>query len=90
MKAAEPVFAALVNTLFYGKSPSLAKCLILPVIVGGVAISTLKPTPGGSYGLDYDMTTLVAGCIANAFAAFKGSENFKAMEKPGLKARALQ
>jgi hypothetical protein len=77
-----------VNTVFYGKSPSLAKWLILPVIVGGVAISTLKPNATGGYSIEYDITALIAGSIGNMFAAFKGSENHKAMEKPGLKACA--
>lgn len=78
----------MVNTVFYGKSPSLAKWLILPIIVGGVAISTLKPNATGGYSIEYDLTALVAGSIGNMFAAFKGSENHKAMEKPGLKACA--
>eukprot|EP00967_Tisochrysis_lutea_P112676 scaffold178244_cov37-Tisochrysis_lutea.AAC.2 len=86
VKAAEPVFSAVVNTVFYGKSPSISKWLILPIIVGGVAISTLKPKPGGGYDIDFDTTALIAGSIGNMFAAFKGSENHKAMEKPGLKA----
>lgn len=77
----------MVNTVFYGKSPSLAKWLILPIIVGGVAISTLKPNATGGYSIEYDLTALVAGSIGNIFAAFKGSENHKAMEKPGLKVR---
>ena len=44
VKAGEPVFAALVNTFMYGKSPSIAKWLCLPVVIGGVVFSCLKPT----------------------------------------------
>ena len=87
VKAAEPVFAAVVNTFIYGKTISVSKWLVLPVIVGGVAISTLKPNATGGYSVDYDMTALVAGGICNVAAAFKGSENAKALEKPGLKER---
>lgn len=44
VKAGEPVFSALVNTIMYGKSPSLAKWLCLPVVIGGVVFSCMKPT----------------------------------------------
>jgi len=87
VKAAEPVFSAIVNTFVYGKSPSLAKWLCLPLIVGGVAISTLKPNANGSYSIEMDQTALIAGSICNLFAAFKGSENKKMIETPGLKDR---
>ena len=87
VKAAEPVFAAVVNTFLYGKSISVSKWLVLPVIVGGVAISTLSPNASGGYTVEYDMTALVAGAVCNVAAAFKGSENAKALEKPGLKER---
>jgi len=87
VKAAEPVFAAVVNTFIYGKSISLSKWLVLPLIVGGVAISTLKPNAAGSYSVDYDMTALVAGGVCNVAAAFKGSENARALAMPGLKER---
>merc|ERR1712100_893316 len=66
VKAAEPVFAAVVNTFIYGKTISLIKWLVLPVIVGGVAISTLKPDAAGKYTVDYDMTALIAGGMAIA------------------------
>ena len=49
VKAGEPVFSALVNTIVYGKSPSIAKWCCLPVVIGGVVFSCLKPTPAGSY-----------------------------------------
>ena len=49
VKAGEPVFSALVNTIMYGKSPSIAKWCCLPVVIGGVVFSCLKPTPTGSY-----------------------------------------
>jgi solute carrier family 35 protein E1 len=87
VKAAEPVFAAVINTLFYAKSPSLAKWCVLPVIVGGVAISTLKKESDGSYSVPLDLYVLAFGSVNNVFAAFKGSENHRAMAAPGLKDR---
>jgi len=87
VKAAEPVFSAVVNTFIYSKTISLSKWLVLPVIVGGVAISTLNPNASGGYTIEYDTTALVAGAVCNVAAAFKGSENAKALEKPGLKER---
>ena len=87
VKAAEPVFSAVVNTFCYSKAISLSKWLVLPLIVGGVAISTLQKNPAGGYSVEYDMTALMAGAVCNVAAAFKGSENAKALEKPGLKER---
>ena len=88
VKAGEPVLSALVNTVFYGKPPSLAKFLCLFLIVGGVAFASLKKDPTtGEYGLKFDSTALYFGMIGNAFAAFKGSENKKLMDKPGVKDR---
>jgi solute carrier family 35 protein E1 len=87
VKAGEPVIAALVNTVFYGKAPGFTKVLCLPIIVGGVAFASLKKSASGSYGLVFDQTALVFGMIANAFAAFKGSENSKLMSAPGIKDR---
>jgi len=87
VKAGEPVIAAVVNTIFYGSAPSMTKVLCLPVIVGGVGFASLKKTVTGAYGLKFDQTALVFGMIANAFAAFKGSENGKLMNAPGIKDR---
>ena len=87
VKAGEPVFAALVNTA-YGNPPSLAKWLCLPIVIGGVVFSTMKPNPStGSYEIEFDMTALVMASIANVFAAVKGAENGKLMKTPGLKDR---
>jgi solute carrier family 35 protein E1 len=87
VKAGEPVFSALVNTFMYGKSPSVAKWLCLPVIIGGVVFSCLKPTDSGSYVIEFDMTALVMASLANMFAAIKGAENSKLMKTEGLKER---
>lgn len=88
VKAGEPVFAALVNTLMYGKSPSMAKWLCLPIIIGGVVFASLKPNKEGSYSIEVDMTALVMASIANMFAAIKGAENSKLMKTEGLKERS--
>jgi len=87
VKSAEPVLAAIVNTVFYGKPPTATKAACLPIIVGGVAFASLKKGVDGSYALKFDQTALVFGMIANIFAAFKGSENKKLMDTPGLKER---
>merc|ERR1711957_859754 len=87
VKAGEPVLSALVNTLFYGKSPSMAKWFMLLPIVGGVAFASLKKGTDGAYALKFDETALIFGMIGNVFAAFKGSENKKLMEVKGLKDR---
>jgi solute carrier family 35 protein E1 len=88
VKAGEPVLSAFVNTVFYGKPPSLAKVLCLFWIVAGVGFSTLKKNlETGAYKLKFDERALIFGMIGNAFAAFKGSENKKLMTTPGLKDR---
>ena len=87
VKAGEPVLAALVNTVFYGKPPSFMKFVCLWFIVGGVAFASLKKGPDGGYALKFDETALLFGMIGNTFAAFKGSENKKLMEDKELKSR---
>ncbi|KAL3930828.1 MAG: hypothetical protein SGPRY_001371 [Prymnesium sp.] len=87
VKAGEPVLAAGVNTVFYGKPPSFKKFICLWFIVGGVAFASLKKDETGSYKLKFDQTALIFGMIGNTFAAFKGSENKKLMDTPGLKER---
>lgn len=87
VKAAEPVFAALVNTVFYGKPPTFAKTLMLPIIVLGVAIACLKPDKDGNYKVDFEIAAVIAGSFANVSAAFRGSENARLMAAPGLKER---
>jgi len=86
VKAGEPVLSAIVNTIFYGKPPSLPKWCCLPIIVGGVAFASMKKVEG-AYTLKFDMTALQFGLLANAFAAFKGSENKKLMTDKDIKAR---
>ena len=88
VKAGEPVLSAFVNTVFYGKAPTMPKTVCLFFIVAGVAFASLKKDlETGDYKLKFDQTALVAGMLANAFAAFKGSENKKLMEDKDLKQR---
>ena len=87
VKAGEPVMSAIVNTLVYGKPPSVLKAACLPIIVGGVMFASLKKQAEGGYALKFDMTALQFGLLANCFAAFKGSESKKLMTDPGIKKR---
>jgi len=82
------VLSAAVNTVFYGKPPSLPKLGCLLFIVAGVAFAALKKDlTTGLYKLKFDERALIFGMIGNSFAAFKGAENKKLMVKPGLKDR---
>lgn len=88
VKSGEPVLAAVVNTIFYGKPPTFKKLMCLPVIVGGVAFASLKKdAETQTYSLKFDQTALVFGMLANSFAAFKGSENSKLMQDKTIAAR---
>jgi len=87
VKAAEPVFAAIIGTVFYAKAPSFFKVCCLPIIVGGVAFASLKKGGDGAYALKFDTTALVFGMIANSFAAFKGGENSKLLSDKGIAQR---
>lgn len=80
VKAAEPAFAALIGTSFYGTKVSLAKWLCLIPVIGGVVLASLGE-------LDFAWAALITAAIANVFAAFKANENKKLMETPGLKER---
>jgi len=80
VKAGEPVLAAAVGLIVYGKTISMTKTLCLPVIVGGVAFASLKKGADGAYGLKFDQTALIMGMMANGFAAIKGQENSKLMK----------
>ena len=80
VKAAEPAFAAIVGTLLYGKSISSTKWAMLVPVIGGVILASVKE-------LDFAWAALIAACTANVFAAFKGNENKKLMDTPGLRER---
>jgi len=66
-------------------------------MVGGVFLCCLKEKKDGSKGveitipmvgefvLDYSLGGLIAACIANTFAAFKGNENKKVLKEQHLK-----
>mmetsp|Transcript_41949 Transcript_41949/g.90065 ORF Transcript_41949/g.90065 Transcript_41949/m.90065 type:complete len:419 (+) Transcript_41949:94-1350(+) len=80
VKAAEPAFAALVGTMFYGAQVSAAKWLCLIPVIGGVVLASLGE-------LDFAWAALITAAVANVFAAFKGNENKRLMETDGLKER---
>lgn len=80
VKAAEPAFAAVISALFYGKKISVGKWLMLVPIIGGVILASVKE-------LDFAWSALIAACVANVFAAVKGSENKKLMDTVGIKDR---
>eukprot|EP00440_Ansanella_granifera_P050177 gb/GFBE01054385.1/.p1 GENE.gb/GFBE01054385.1/~~gb/GFBE01054385.1/.p1 ORF type:complete len:398 (+),score=133.04 gb/GFBE01054385.1/:1-1194(+) len=80
VKAAEPAFAALIGTMFYSSKVSTAKWLCLIPVIGGVVLASLAE-------LDFAWAALFTAGLANVFAAFKGNENKKLMDTPGLKDR---
>jgi len=80
VKAAEPAFAALIGTLFYGSKVSTAKWLCLIPVIGGVVLASLGE-------LDFAWAALFTAALANVFAAFKANENKKLMDTAGLKDR---
>jgi solute carrier family 35 protein E1 len=91
VKSAEPVFAALVSSIFYGKKQSMGKWMCLIPIIGGVVLASLKlKDPNAPFGnpltyvqtnieMDFSVGGLVGALIANLFAAFKGNESHKLM-----------
>lgn len=98
VKSGEPVFSAVVATLVYGNPPTLYQAACLPIIVGGVAFASLKPSAVGEvasasiipgYALEFNETALFYGALANLFAGFKGGENKRLMgdTQTGLKER---
>jgi len=80
VKAAEPAFAAILSHFVYEQKISKAKWLCLPIVIGGVILASVSE-------LNFAFSALIAGCIANLFAAFKGNENKKLMTTHGLKNR---
>ncbi|KAL3928293.1 MAG: hypothetical protein SGPRY_002449, partial [Prymnesium sp.] len=80
VKAAEPAFAALVGTALYGKQVSKNKWLCLIPVISGVCLASVKE-------LDFAWSALITASLANLFAAFKGNENKKLMDTPGIKDR---
>jgi len=80
VKAAEPAFAALIGTLFYGATVSSAKRFCLIPVIGGVVLASLGE-------LDFSWAALATAALANVFAAVKANENKKLMTTEGLKDR---
>lgn len=80
VKASEPVFAALVGSLFYGVSTSTARWLCLIPVIGGVILTSLGE-------LNFSWSALVAAAFACLFSAIKGNENKKLMSTPGISER---
>jgi solute carrier family 35 protein E1 len=80
VKAAEPAFAAVVGTCFYGISVSTAKWLALVPVIGGVVLASVGE-------LSFSWGALITASVANMFAAVKGNENKKLMSADGLAER---
>mmetsp|Transcript_29603 Transcript_29603/g.70448 ORF Transcript_29603/g.70448 Transcript_29603/m.70448 type:complete len:397 (+) Transcript_29603:41-1231(+) len=80
VKAAEPAFAAVLGVSLYNKKVSKGKWLCLIPIIGGVVLASVNE-------LDFAWSALITACIANLFAAFKGQENQKLMNTPGISDR---
>mmetsp|Transcript_27561 Transcript_27561/g.44253 ORF Transcript_27561/g.44253 Transcript_27561/m.44253 type:complete len:501 (-) Transcript_27561:349-1851(-) len=80
VKAAEPAFAAVLGSLFYGASVSTAKWLCLIPVIGGVIMASLGE-------LSFAWAALGTAALANVFAAIKANENKKLMNTPGISER---
>lgn len=80
VKAAEPVFAAVIGVSLYNKKVSKGKWLCLIPVIGGVILASVKE-------LDFAWSALIAALVANLFAAFKANENAKLMSTPGISDR---
>jgi solute carrier family 35 protein E1 len=80
VKAAEPAFAAVVGTSFYGITVSTAKWLCLVPVIGGVIIASVGE-------LSFSWGALITAAVANTFAAVKANENKKLMNTEGLAER---
>jgi len=76
VKAGEPIFAAAIGFLVYGKAESMAKIMCLIPVIGGIAIASAKE-------LDFTVGSLIAASIANVASAFRGAENKKVMKELG-------
>lgn len=87
IKASEPVFAALIGTIFYNKPISIYRWISLGVIILGVSLSSLKENKMGKYEIDFSLIALFGAIIANIASAFKGAENKKIMETPEINNR---
>lgn len=96
VKAAEPVFSAIISAVIYKHAPSTAKFLCFIPIVGGIAIASLKFQDNFTFlkpetmmpKIDNDffsMPGLLFACAANVFAAFKGLEGKKIKDDKDLK-----
>jgi hypothetical protein len=70
-------------------SPSscVARVARLPIIMGGVAITSSKKGNDGACKLKLDATALAFGTLANSFTAFKMGENGRLLADKGLAAR---
>lgn len=78
------MFAAIVNFVVYNKKISLPAAVCLIPVIGGVAITVLKPPATGGYwppnlAGGVNTVALFGGIIANICAAFKASESHKVM-----------
>ena len=72
VKAGEPVFAAVIGYVVYGKGVSMGKIACLVPVIGGIAIASANE-------LDFTMASLIAASTANVASAFRGGENKKVM-----------
>jgi len=97
VKAAEPVFSAIISAVVYKHPPSIYKFLCFIPIVGGIAIAVLEfpnfvitnpatwtPRIDNNF---FSFWSLIYACAANVFAAFKGLEGKKVKDDKELKAK---
>jgi len=80
VKASEPVFTAIIGTLFYNKKISIQKLLCLIPIILGVCIAALKEDENGKIEINFNVRALITAVLSNIFASFRGAENKKLLE----------
>lgn len=80
VKAAEPVFAAVLSQFVYHKPISRQKWFCLPIIIGGVILASVVE-------VNFSWTALASACLSNLIAAVRGNETKRLLQTSGLKER---
>lgn len=80
VKAAEPVFCAVLSSCIYRKNVSLAKWLTLPVIIGGVVLASANE-------YNFSMIAFLSASLANLIAAIRSLETKRLLSSQDVQER---